>query len=95
MNVILPGTRPGFQPLAQLVQLVRRRSGSDLDAERVVHPGEVLGMGAVGGARTLAQPEHVRGAVVPVAGQRVLTRQALFVVEHCWARVDVDLVQLA
>ena len=41
-------------------------------------------------------PEHVRGAVVPVAGEAVATRERLFVAEEerFVRRVEVDLVQL-
>jgi hypothetical protein len=60
-----------------------------------VHAGEELDVRAVRLSRPLADPEQVRGAVVPVARQRVLARQALLVVEQqaLVARVDVDLVQ--
>ena len=72
----------------------RRRA--DLDADRVVDAGEERRVRAVGLPRALADPEHVRRAVVPVAGQRVAAREALLVVQHeaLVARPDVDLVQL-
>jgi hypothetical protein len=56
---------------------------------------EELDVGAVRLPRPLADPEQVRGAVVPVAGQRVLAGQPFLVVEQ-QALVrgeDVDLVQ--
>ena len=61
-----------------------------------MHAGEELGVSAVRLPGALADPEHVRRAVVPVAGERVAARQALLVVEHeaLVARPDVDLVQL-
>ena len=58
--------------------------------------GEELDVGAVEPARALADPEHVRGAVVPVARERVPAGEALLVVEQqpLMARPDVDLMQL-
>ena len=70
------------QPLAERDDLVGRRRRAELHADRVVHAGEELDVRVVETARALADPEQVRGAVVPVAGQRVLARQPLLVVEQ-------------
>ena len=60
-----------------------------------MHAGEELDVRVVETARPLADPQQVRRAVVPVAGQRVLPRQALLVVEQQTfvRREHVDLVQ--
>ena len=59
-------------------------------------PGEELDVGAVRLSRALADPEHVRRAVVPVARQRVAARQRFLVLEQqpLVARPVVDLMQL-
>jgi hypothetical protein len=70
--------------------------GPDLDAERVVHAREELDVRAVGLAGAFTDPEHVGGAVVPVAGEGIAAGEGLLVVEHeaLVARPDVHLVQL-
>ena len=52
-------------------------------------------MRAVRVARAIPDPEHVRGAVVPLTGERVLARERLFVLEEepLVARPHVDLVE--
>ena len=90
------GDAKRIQLLGELEQLLGGRRRPDLDPERVVHAREELGVSAVRLPGALADPEHVRRAVVPVPGERVAARQALLVVEHeaLVARPDVDLVQL-
>ncbi len=70
--------------------------GPTFTPERVVHAREELDVGAVELPRALPDPEHVRGAVVPVAGGRVAASERLLVVEHepFVARPDVNLVEL-
>ena len=53
-------------------------------------------MGAVGLMRALADPQHVRRAVVPVAGEAVLAGERFLVAEdqRLVAGVDVDLAQV-
>ena len=63
----------GVEPFADLDQLVGGRRGPDLHAQRVVHAGEELDVGAVELPRALPDPEHVGRAVVPVPGGRVAT----------------------
>ena len=96
MNVSRPGIRAGFSRSQSSTASSRGRGRAELDPERVVDAGEELDVGAVRLPRPLADPEHVRRAVVPVAGQRVLPRQPLLVVEQqaLVARPDVDLVEL-
>ena len=53
---------------SDLVGVGRR---ADLAADRVADAAEELDVGAVELAGALADPEHVRRAVVPVAGERV------------------------
>ncbi len=84
-----------IERFAELEDLICRRRRSELDSERVVHPGEELHVRAAQLPRPLADPEHVRRAVVPVAGQGVPPRQRLLVVEHepLVARPEVDAVE--
>src|SRR6476661_8522750 len=72
-------------------------SRPELHSDRVVDAGEERDVCAVGGTGTLADPEHVRRAVVPVAGQRVTAGQPLLVVQQqaLMARPDVHLVQVS
>ena len=71
-----------IQTLAEPQHIVPARVRAELDAERVVHAREELDVGALRVARPLADPEHVRRAVVPVARRRVAARQRLLVVEQ-------------
>ena len=75
INVSRPGTRSGFSRSHELDDLLGRRRRPELHAERVVDAGEELDVRAVELPRALADPEQVRRAVVPVAGQRVAARQ--------------------
>ena len=86
----------GVEPFADLDQLVGGRRGPDLHAQRVVHAGEELDVGAVELPRALPDPEHVGRAVVPVPGGRVAAGERLLVVEHepFVARPDVNLMEL-
>ena len=90
-----PGPPRRIEPLAELDDLVGGRRRPELDPERVVDAGEELDVRASQLVRSLADPEHVRRAVVPVAGQRVLPRQRLLVVEHeaLVARPQIDAVE--
>jgi hypothetical protein len=84
------------EPLTQLERLVRRRRRPQLDPEWVVDAREELDVGFAGVARALADPEHVAGAAVPVAGRRVAPGERLLVVEDetLVTRPDVDLMEL-
>ena len=96
ISVSRPGVRCGSSFSHSSTSSWALAVGPTLTPTRVVHAGEEGGVRAVGLPRALADPEHVRRAVVPVAGQRVAAREALLVVEHeaLVARPDVDLVQL-
>ena len=87
--------RVGVERLAQREHLVRGRRRPDLAADRVADAAEELDVGAVELAGALADPEHVRRAVVPVAGERVLPGERLLVAEdqRLVAGVEVDLVE--
>ena len=96
ISVSRPGHPRGVEPLAQREHLGRRRRRADLAADRVADAAEELDVRAVELARALADPEHVRRAVVPLAGQRVGAGERLLVAEdqRLVARVEVDLVEL-
>ena len=81
---------------AQRDRVVGRRVGPELHADRVLHAGEELDVRAVDLAGALADPQQVRGAVVPVAGEAVAAGERLLVAEEqrLVRRVEVDLVQL-
>ena len=86
----------GVETSAELDRLLRGRIRPELETDRIVHAGKELDVRAVERARAVPDPEHVRGAVVPVAADRVAPRQRLLVVEQqpLVRRPDVDLVQL-
>ena len=91
-----PGIAIGFSRSQSSTTSSGVADGPSLHSDRVVDAREELDVRAVERARPLADPEHVRRAVVPVAGERVATGQALLVVEQqpFVARPDVDLVEL-
>ena len=84
--------RAGLSVLAQRQQLAGLDRRADLAADRVADAAQELDVGAVEVAGALADPQHVGGAVVPAAGQRVLAGQRLLVAEdqRLVAGVDVD-----
>ena len=65
---------------------------SDLATKRVADALQEFDMGAVELTGSLTDPEHVSGAVVPVAGEGVLAGEGLFIVEQqrLVAGVEVD-----
>ncbi len=88
--------RSGFEPFAELNDLVGRRRRAQLAADGIVDTREELDVRAVELPCPVADPEHVSRAVVPIARERVAPRQPFLVVEQepFVARPDVDLVQL-
>ncbi len=82
--------------LAQFQHEVGRGVRTDLAADRVADTAEELDVRAVELASALADPQHVRRAVVPAAAQRVLTGERLLVAEQqrLVTGVEVDLVQV-
>ena len=85
----------GVECLADLEHELRSCLGANLAADRVTDTTEELDVGAVELSGALADPQHVRRAVVPTAREGVLTGKGLFVAEQqCLvAREHVDLVQ--
>ena len=92
-----PARHPvGVERVAQREHFVRARCRSDLAAERIADAPEELDVRAVELAGAVADPEHVRRAVVPLAREGVGASERLLVPEdqRLVARVEVDLVQL-
>jgi hypothetical protein len=85
----------GVQALADRHDLLRGAAGPDLGADRVVDAREELEVGAVEMAGSIAHPDHVGRAVVPVAREGVDAGQALLIgQDQCLvARPEVDLVE--
>ena len=69
MSVSRPGHAVGVERLAQREHLVSGGRRSDLAPDRVAHSAEELDVRAVELASAIADPEHVRRAVVPLAGE--------------------------
>ena len=95
ISVSRPGTRSGLSASHSASTSSAVAVGPDLAAERVADAAQELDVGAVELAGALADPQHVRRAVVPVAGERVLPGERLLVAEdqRLVAGVEVDLVQ--
>jgi len=94
MRVRRPGHPRRVQSLADGDRLLGRGRRTELHAHRVVDAAQELEVGAVEPASPVAQPEHVRRAVVVVAGQLVALGERLLVVEQqrLVAREQVDLL---
>ena len=56
----------GIEPLGERDRVLGRRRRAELDPDRVADAGEELDVRAAEIARALADPEHVRRAVVPL-----------------------------
>ena len=84
------------EALAQFDHVVGGGGDADLAADRVADAAEELDVRAVEFAGALADPQHVSGAVVPAAGERVLAGERFLVAEQerLVARVDVDLAEV-
>ena len=63
----------------QLVGLERRAA---FEAERIFDAAAEFDMGMIGLARAVADPQHVAGGGVPVAGRRIDARHRLLVAEQ-------------
>ena len=96
MNVSRPGRRSGLSRSHSATASVGLGRRAELHAERVLHAGEELDVRAVELAGAVTDPEQVRRAVVPVAGEAVLAGERLLVAEQqrLVGRVAVDLVEL-
>jgi len=66
----------------QANQIVGVHAWADFHPDRVLHPAQKLDMRAVQLARAVADPQHVRRAVVEIVGQAVTTHEGFFVVEQ-------------
>ena len=93
-------SRPGIRAGLSLSHSSSTKSGvvvrADLAAHRVADAAEELHVCAVELARALADPQHVRGAVVPSAAERILPGERFLVAEQqrLVAGVEVDLVEV-
>ncbi|MOA10002.1 hypothetical protein D3C78_1298710 [compost metagenome] len=81
-EVEAPGVVGRVERIDQADQLFRVHARADLDPDRVVHPAQELHMCAIELAGAVADPQHVRRAVVVVAGQAVLAHEGFFVVQQ-------------
>ena len=95
ISVSRPGRRAGLSRSQSSTTSSAVAVGPSLTPSGLFDAGEELDVRAAQLARPLADPEHVRRAVVPVAGQRVLPRQRFLVVEHepLVARPQIDAVE--
>ncbi|MNZ66015.1 hypothetical protein D3C78_842200 [compost metagenome] len=66
----------------QANQVVGVHARADLDPDRVVHPAQEFDVGAVELAGAVADPQHVRRAIVVIVGQAVATHESFFVVQQ-------------
>ena len=90
------GYPPRVERLAQLEHLVGPGGGAELHADGIADASQELDVSPVELARPLADPQQMRRAVVPVAGECVLSRECFLEAEdqRLVAGVEVDLVQL-
>ena len=95
-SVRRPGSRPGSSRRQSSTSLSGVTSVPTFSADRVLHAREELHVRAVELVGAVADPEQVRGAVVPVAGEAVAAGERLLVAEQqrLVRRVEVDLVEL-
>ena len=96
MSVRRPGMRSGLSASHRPSTSSGVAVGPSLQPIGLLTPAQELDVGTVELAGALADPQHVRGAVVPVAGERVDAGQRLLVAEQerLVAGVEVDLVEL-
>ena len=95
ISVKSPGAVLGVEHVDETAQLVDAHRRADLQPERVGHPAQELHVRAVELAGAVADPQQVRRAVVPVAGERVAPGEGLLVGqdERFVARVEVHALQ--
>ena len=91
-----PGLARRIEAIAERDDVFRRRRRPELHADRVLDPAEELDVRAAELTRALADPQQVRGAVVPLVGEAVAPGERLLVAEQqrLVRRVEVDLVEL-
>ena len=90
------GLAAGVEAAAQRDRFLGRGVGPSFTPIGFCTPGEELDVRAVELPGALADPQQVRGAVVPVAGEAVAAGERLLVAEdqRLVRRVEVDFVQL-
>ena len=71
-----------IEHLDQLEQAVDRGRGTAFQADRVPDAAEELDMGMIELARAVADPDHVAGGVVPLAGGGIDARHRLLIAEQ-------------
>ncbi|MNH17312.1 hypothetical protein D3C79_769810 [compost metagenome] len=81
-QVQAPGVVGRVQRVDQADQFFGVHARANLDPDRVVHAAQELHMGTVQLAGAVADPQHVRRAVVVVAGQAVLAHEGFFIVQQ-------------
>ncbi len=77
-----PGNAVGVQGVAERQHVVSRGVRPDLHADWIADASQELHVGTVQLSSALADPQHVRRAVVPLTGEGVLASQCLFVAEN-------------
>ena len=66
----------------QADQVIRVHARADFDADRVVHPPQEFDVRAVELAGAVADPQHVRRAIVVIVGQAVAAYEGFFVIQQ-------------
>ena len=69
----------GVEHIEHTQQRIRLQAGAALHADGVVDATHEFDMGGFGKARAVTDPEHMRGGVVPFAGQRIAARHRFLV----------------
>ena len=82
ITVILPGSLWRVEPVDEGEQAIRLEAGTGLEPDGVADTAQEVDVGAVRLARAIADPEHVRAAVVPAASGGIDTGQRLLVLEE-------------
>ena len=76
------GRARGVERIEQAQQRVGIEAGAALHPDRVADAAQELDMRAAFEPGAVADPEHVRAGIVPLAGQAVLPRERLFIGEQ-------------
>ena len=82
ISVSRPGLFSGIEDVDQAQQIVLGEARPAFQADRILDAAAELDMRAVGLARAVADPDHVRGGVVPVAAGGIDARHRLLVAEQ-------------
>ncbi len=76
-----PGFAAGVERIEHLEQRVGRQRWAALHADGVADAAQEFDVGRSFEARAITDPQHVRAGIVPIAGQRILPRHRLFVLQ--------------